>query len=156
MPHVTTLKRFVLTLAGLLTASAAQAQDLDDAFFGGGYAPAPGYAYQGYGEGARVGLGPDAYDQGYTYGGYQYPAGLYGGGDYRRAGYSAADVYVGYPPPYGRVHAPPYPVYRPYARHFYAPAPGYYGAPAPVRGGFYSAGYRPYRALRQHCRCVLY
>lgn len=165
----TTLKRLFAAAAGLLAASAAQAQDFDEPFFGGGYAPAPGYAYSGWGRGydnriragaygvdAGAGYGPVAYDQGYVYGGYQYPAGFYGGGDYRRAAYSAADIYVGgYPPPYGRVQATPYPAYRPYAGRAYAPARGYYGVPH-AHGAYYSAGYRPSRGLRQRCHCVLY
>jgi hypothetical protein len=151
----------VAVVIGLVAAgAAAQAQDFEQPFFGGGYAPAPGYAYGGYGQsygglGASVGVGVGVaagavgYDQGYYYGGYQYPAGGYGGGPYRRAAYSAADVYVsgGYPAPYGRRYAP-YPVYRPYARGYYAPTPAY--------GGYYNAGYSPYRGLRQRCQCVLY
>ncbi len=157
----------LLAVAGILAASAAQALELDEPVFGGAYAPAPNYAYsRGYGEAARIGggvsvagigvaagveVGAVGYDQGYYYGGYQYPAGGYGGGPYRRAAYSAADVYVngGYPPPY--------PAYRlPYARGYYAPAPGYYYAPSPVYGRYYNAGYRPHRGVRQQCQCVLY
>lgn len=163
MRNIPDLKPFLLAAAGLAAASAAQAMDLDAPFFGGGYAPPPGYAYShGYGAAARIGGGlpVDAvgYHQGYYYGGYQYPAGGYGGGPYRRAAYSAADIYVsgGYASRYGRAYAPIYPGYRAYARGYYAPMRGYTYAPAPVYGGYYNAGYRPYRGLRQRCQCVLY
>lgn len=42
----------------------------------------------------RHGWGPVGYDQGYFVGMPQYPAAGYGGGLYRRNGYSAGDVYV--------------------------------------------------------------
>lgn len=42
----------------------------------------------------RHGWGPVYYDQGYFVGMPQYPAAGYGGGLYRRNGYSAGDVYV--------------------------------------------------------------
>lgn len=42
----------------------------------------------------RHGWGPVYYDQGYFIGMPQYPAAGYGGGLYRRNGYSAGDVYV--------------------------------------------------------------
>jgi hypothetical protein len=92
--------------ASVLAASGALAQDFEQPFFGGAYVPGP-TANQGVGfvsgYGAGVGLGPVGigggvravgYDEGYYYGGYQYPAAGYGGGPYRRAAYSAADVYV--------------------------------------------------------------
>lgn len=143
---------------GLASMTAASAQGLfDTPFFGGGYAPAPSYSYGGYGsswrEGAGVGggvaiggigvsagvgVGAVRYDQGYYYGGYQYPAGGYGGGDYRRAAYTAADVYVGPRPVYARPYYPPAPrpIYRPYG--------GYYNA----------AAYRPYGGPVRQCRCA--
>ncbi len=162
MRVITNLTLSLLAAGGLFAASAAQALDLDEPFFGGAYAPAPGYAYsRGYGEGARIGggIGAVGYDQGYYGGGYQYPAGGYGGGPYRRGAYSAADVYVsgGYPPPYGRGYLSPYAAYRPYARGYYAPVRGYRYAPPAGYGGYYNnIGYRPYRGLRRHCQCVLY
>lgn len=42
----------------------------------------------------RHGWGPVSYDQGYFVGMPQYPAAGYGGGLYRRNGYSAGDLYV--------------------------------------------------------------
>lgn len=42
----------------------------------------------------RHGWGPVNYDQGYFVGMPQYPAAGYGGGLYRRNGYSAGDIYV--------------------------------------------------------------
>jgi hypothetical protein len=92
------------TVMGLLAAPAAQALDFDHPFFGGGYAPPPAAPYGGYAQirvddvVVRGRVRMVRYDQGFYYGGYQYPAGGYGGGLYRRAAYSAADVYVGLPP----------------------------------------------------------
>ncbi len=136
-------------LVGLSAASAALAQDFDQPFFGGGYAPAPSYPYGGYGQtggvgvgvgvgGLGLGVGAVRYDQGYYYGGYQYPAAGYGGGQYRRPAYSAADVYVAAPPP------------RPVYRAYYAPV--YYG---PAYGWRYVA-YAPRPVARMRCQCPLY
>jgi hypothetical protein len=121
---------------------AAAQQAFDQPYYGGGYAPAPSYSYGGYGadwrEGPGVRVAPVRYDQGYYYGGYQYPAGGYGGGDYRRAAYTNADVYVGPTPAYAR------PVYKRYARNYYAPG-----------GGEYYTSSR-YDAPRRHCCRALY
>lgn len=166
----------LVAMAAFMGASlgAASAQGLfNEPFFGGGYTPAPSYSYGGYGSswrqgagvgggvaiggvGAGVGVGAVGYDQGYYYGGYQYPAAGYGGGDYRRAAYSNADVYVGPRPAYARpCYPPPRPVYRPYGAVNYGPAGagGYYG---PTGGGGYyrQAAYRPYGGPPpRHCRC---
>jgi len=43
------------------------------------------------------GNGPVWFDQAFFWGGYQYPAGGYGGGIYRPRAYSAADIYVSPP-----------------------------------------------------------
>jgi hypothetical protein len=124
-----------VAVAGLFAASGAEAQDLDEPFFGGAYAPGPNYAYSsgdvtttGVGvEVGPIGIGAGVrtvgYNEGYYYGGYQYPAGGYGGGPYRRAAYSAADVYVTNNdccacPPCATA-------YRPIVRAHYVPAPAY-------------------------------
>lgn len=62
-----------LTLFGLV--SNAPAQDFSSPYY-------------------RHGWGPVSYDQAYFVGMPQYPAAGYGGGLYRRNGYSAGDVYV--------------------------------------------------------------
>lgn len=150
MRIVPVFKSLLLIAAGLSAASAARASDLDEPFFGGGYAPPPGYVYS-HGYGARapnVVVGPVGYDQAYYYGGYQYPAGGYGGGPYRRAAYSAADIYVSRDYAAPLYYPQPYYAYRTYARGYYAPAWR--------SGGYYNAAYRPYRGLRQRCQCILY
>lgn len=141
-----------LSLAGaaacLFAAGGACAQDFTSPFFGGGYAPGPTYAsnYGGYGGGA-VG-----YDQGYYQGGYQYPAAGYGGGAYRRAAYSAADVYMnaGYAQGYSyeRAYVVPHTAYRPYVRTHYVPVTTY--------RAYNTVHYQPvttYRVVRKRCNC---
>ncbi len=145
-------------VAGLFSASGALAQDFAAPFFGGVYAPAPNYVY---GAGLGVGAGAVRYDEGYYWGGYQYPAAGYGGGPYRRAAYSAADVYMnagyayGYGPSYGytyqRAYAVPYTSYRPYVRTHYVPVTTY--------RAYNTVHYQPvtgYRVVRKRCNCELY
>lgn len=136
------LRSLLAGVASVLALGAASAQDVfNQPYYAGGYAPAPGYSYGGYGADWRESAGgrvaPVRYDQGYYYGGYQYPAGGYGGGDYRRAAYTAADVYVGPAPVYAR------PAYRPYAQSSY-----------PQAGGYYTTS--RYAAPRRHCCRALY
>jgi hypothetical protein len=137
MRFVSKLKSLAMAgaAASLLAASGALAQDFDQPFFGGAYIPGPSYTYDGGyasvagvgvgvgGIGIGVGVAAVGYDTGYYNGGYQYPAGGYGGGPYRRAAYSAADVYV--TPvvartvwrPVVRTHYVPVTVYRPVRRN---------------------------------------
>lgn len=125
---------FAAVLAGVLAAGAASAQDLTEPFFGGAYVPGPNYAYGGGGETVvGGGFGPVTYNQGYYMGGPQYPAGGYGGGAYRRAAYSAADVYVG-PRSYERAYLVPQTVYRPVVRTEFVPVTAY-------------------RVVRKRCNC---
>ncbi|MGJ0505666.1 MAG: hypothetical protein ACR652_00745 [Methylocystis sp.] len=164
MRHTSLLWPLLAAAAGVLAASAAPAQGVfDQPYYGGGYAPAPGYAYGGYGgNGGYGGYGGNGgyggyggayqsyggvaavgYDQGYYQGGYQYPAGGYGGGDYRRAAYTAADVYVSAPPPsYARPCAR--------APRLAYPVRGY--AP-PVGGSYTVANYRRPNGPRRRCHC---
>jgi hypothetical protein len=137
----TPVRTLVLAAAAALVAGGASAQDFAAPFFGGAYGPAPSAAYAGYGGPAR----PVAYDQGYYFGGYQYQAGGYGGGDYRRAAYSAADVYVS-----RRPRAPAYVVvervYQPYIQTQYVPVTTY--------RAYNTVAYRPvtqYRMTRRPC-----
>ncbi|QGM98806.1 hypothetical protein [Methylocystis parvus] len=147
-----------LSLAGAaicaISASGASAQDFGAPFFGGSYAPGPSYAYGGYG-GGGIGLGGGigvAYNQGYYQGGYQYPAAGYGGGPYRRAAYSAADVYVNggyaYDTSYERSYVVPQTSYRPYVRTHYVPVTTY--------RAYNTVHYQPvttYRVVRKRCNC---
>lgn len=160
MRGISVFGRLLAGAASLLAVGAASAADFDSPYFGGPYAPAPSYAYggdeQSYGEGvdiggigigAGMGVGVVGYDQGYYYGGYQHPAGGYGGGDYRRAAYSAADAYVSggyYAPVPARPYAVARPIHGPYAPGYYAPRASYYR----------TAGYQPYRhGPRRRCHC---
>lgn len=125
----------------LVSASGVHAQDFTSSFFGGAYAPGPNYANGG---------GAVGYDQGYYQGGYQYPAGGYGGGPYRRAAYSAADIYVngGYGQSYESAYVVPQTVYRPYLRTQYVPVTTY--------RAYTTVAYRPvtqYRVVRKRCNC---
>ncbi len=142
-----------LSLAGaaacLFAAGGACAQDFTAPFFGGAYAPGPNYASNyGYGgQGAAVG-----YDEGYYQGGYQYPAAGYGGGPYRRAAYSAADVYqnggYAYGSTYERSYVVPQTAYRPYVRTHYVPVTTY--------RAYNTVHYQPvttYRVVRKRCHC---
>ena len=71
------IAQFVVIAGAMLLglASSASAQDFSSPYY-------------------RHGWGPVYYDQGYFVGMPQYPAAGYGGGLYRRNGYSAGDVYV--------------------------------------------------------------
>jgi hypothetical protein len=143
-----------LSLAGAaacaLAGSSACAQDFTSPFFGGAYAPGPTYVYSPFG-----GVGePVGFDQGYFTGGYQSPAGGYGGGAYRRAAYSAADVYVnrGYAPVYAstyeRAYLLPQTAYRPYVRTRYVPVTTY--------RPYSTVHYQPvttWRVVRKRCNC---
>ncbi|WP_457796679.1 hypothetical protein [Methylocystis sp. S23] len=144
-----------LSLAGaaacVLAAGGASAQDFTAPFFGGAYTPGPSYAYGGgIGIGGGIGVGAVGYDEGYYQGGYQYPAGGYGGGPYRRAAYSAADVYVngGYATSYERAYVVPQTSYRPYVRTHYVPVTTY--------RAYNTVHYQPvttYRVVRKRCNC---
>lgn len=150
MRFVSTIRPLLLAGAAacVLAAGGASAQDFTAPFFGGAYAPGPNYAYGGYGGvGAAVG-----FDQGYYTGGYQYPAAGYGGGAYRRAAYSAADVYVngGYADgaTYERAYVVPQTYYRPYVRTHYVPVTTY--------RAYNTVHYQPvttYRVVRKRCNC---
>jgi hypothetical protein len=65
----------LLGLAFIGLASSARAQDFSSPYY-------------------RHGWGPVNYDQAYFVGMPQYPAAGYGGGLYRRNGYSAGDIYI--------------------------------------------------------------
>ena len=143
----------------VFTAGGASAQDFTSPFFGGAYAPAPAYGYgNGYGYGGGgIGVGAVGYDESYYHGGHQYQAGGYGGGPYRRAAYSAADVYTnsgyghGYGYSYGRNYVVPQTAYRPYVRTHYVPVTTY--------RAYNTVHYQPvttYRVMRKRCHCEVY
>lgn len=140
--------------AGVFAASEVSAQDFTSPFFGGGYAPGPTYGYgAGVGFGGGIGVGGGAvYGDSYYTGAYQHPAAGYGGAPYRRAAYSAADVYVnggyGYDQTYERAYVVPQTVYRPYVRTHYVPVTTY--------RAYNTVQYQPvtqYRVVRKRCHC---
>ena len=93
----------------------------------------------------RHGWGPVSYDQGYFVGMPQYPAAGYGGGLYRRNGYSAGDVYV-----VGDVETDV--VYAPVVQRYLAPVTTYAEVDAIV--GFEPVvRYRRAHHRRGHRRC---
>lgn len=95
----------------------------------------------------RHGWGPVSYDQSYFVGLPQYPAAGYGGGLYRRNGYSAGDVYV-----VGDVDTEV--LYAPVVQRYLTPVTTYAEVDAIV-------GYQPivryrrahHRRGRRHCDC---
>jgi hypothetical protein len=120
----------------VLAAASAAAQDFQAPFFGASYLPGPNYI-------GPVG-GAIGFDQSFYQGVSQYPAAGYGGGPYRRAAYSAADVYVnaGYP----CADVVPVVSYRPVVRTHFAPVVTY--------RAYRTVHYQPvahFRAVRRPC-----
>lgn len=132
---------------GLLAAGGASAQEWG---YGGAYVGA-GVGFGGGGYGPGYGYGAVGYDEGYYGGGaIQALTGIYGGGGYRRAAYSAADVYTnaGYGQTYERSYVVPTTVYRPVVRTHYVPVTTY--------RAYNTVHYQPttqYRVLHKRCHC---
>lgn len=125
---------------------------------------AGGASAQTFGAPYAGGFGAVTYDEGYYGGGaIQALTGFYGGGNYRRAAYSAADVYVNAGPAYApapphvayggsyeRSYVVPQTSYRPYVRTHYVPVTTYRAVQ--------TMHYQPvttYRVVRKRCHCEL-